>query len=166
MDWARGSTEWDLCDQQNCCAWCQPALMTFMRRLSNKIMQRATKVLCIHVMKDSLFKAVARHVSLTLMAYKYYWYIKLVLHLHISLICELASATFISNGQKGKKRRKDEKGSASLYFFFFLFFFPEAWWRVLLISLRALCVDSLLCTWEACGAGNNCSFHGKKGHIN
>lgn len=91
---SEGSAEWDLCDQQNCSAWCQPALMTFMRMLSNKIMQCAMKVLCIHFMKDSLFKAVARHVSLTLMPYKYYWYIKLVLHLHISIICELVSATF------------------------------------------------------------------------
>lgn len=50
---SEGSTEWDLCDQQNCCAWCQAALLTFMRMLSNKIMQRAMKVLCIHFMKDS-----------------------------------------------------------------------------------------------------------------
>lgn len=31
------------------------ALMTFIRMLSNKIMQCAMKVLCIHFMKDSLF---------------------------------------------------------------------------------------------------------------
>lgn len=157
---SEGSTEWDLCDQQNCSAWCQAALMTFIRMLSNKIMQCAMKVVCILFNKDSLFYAVARHVSLTLMPYKYHWYIKLVLHCRIFIISELVSGAFISRGNG----RKDEKGSAS--FFFFSFFFGVGCWWVLFISLRALCVDSLLCTWEACGARNNCSFHGKKGHIN
>lgn len=123
---SEGSTEWDLCDQHNCSAWCQPALMTFIRMLSNKIMQCAMKVVCIHFIKDSLFYAVARHVSLTLMPYKYHWYIKLVLHCHIFFFFYHLWACFrhFYIKREWEKRRKDEKGSAGFFFF----------WRRLMVS--------------------------------